>query len=83
MPQIGATQASVIQIRALQTCVAEIRLSKIGAPQREALQLRMRKVGFFPALPIRVQPGTVIGEDPRQLVQRHLSERRMRLRAIS
>ena len=54
MPQIGATQPSVIQIRALQIGVAEIRLSKIGAPQRETLQLGMRKVGFFAALPAEV-----------------------------
>jgi hypothetical protein len=43
----------------------------------------MRKVGFFAALPIGVQPSTVIGEDPLQLVERHLSEHRMCLRAIS
>ena len=45
--QIGAAQASVIQIRASQIRVTEIRLPKIGAPHREALQLRMRKVGLF------------------------------------
>jgi hypothetical protein len=33
MPQVGAAQASVIQIRALQTGMAEIRFPKIGAPQ--------------------------------------------------
>jgi hypothetical protein len=82
VPQIGATQASVIQIRTLQTCVAEICLAKIGAPQGKTLQLGMRKVGFFADLPIGVQPGAVIGEDRLQLVQRQLSERRTRLRTI-
>jgi hypothetical protein len=51
MPQIGASQASVIQIRALQICVAEVRLAKIDAPQRKALQLGTRKVGLFTAFP--------------------------------
>jgi hypothetical protein len=83
MPQIGAAQASVIQVRALQICVAEIRLAKIGAPQRKALQLGMRKVSFFTAFPIGVQPGTVVCENPLQLVERQLPNDRVHLRTIS
>jgi len=83
MPQVRATQARVIQICALQIGVAQIGLPKIGAPQREALQLGIRKVGFCAALPSGTQPGTVLSKDPRQLVQRHLPEHRICLRAIS
>jgi hypothetical protein len=83
MPQIGAAQARVIQIRALQICVAEIRLAKIGAPQRKALQLGMRKAGFFTAFPIGVQPGTVLCKNPLQLFERRLPNDRVRLRTIS
>ena len=72
----------MIEVRALQACVAEIRFPKIGAPQRETLQLRMRKIGSFAASTIGLQPRTVIGEDPLQLVERHFSEHRTRLRTI-
>jgi len=83
VPQNGTAQAGVIQIRALQKGMAEIRLAKIGAPQGETLQLRMLKIGFLATRRFRSVPGAMIDQDLFSTIDWQLSHSRGCHRAIS